>query len=399
MKKQLLIILALSITALWAGNSIFSYDGFPVQNYGRDIYSLGMGDAGASDIFRYNTGYANPAMHNRSNRTLFSTGMLMGYTFYESEYEGQSKSFWDDMLDFPYFNVSVPIGRHRLGAQFNSHSSGLLSNQLSLPDGSVEKQISDKYLYRADIIYSLNVKNLNVGLSGNLYFGHDNLSFTQTGNYGSFDTRETLVRDFKNPSLTIGVLQTFNKLAFGAHYNLPVTLKGESVRSSIHETEAAIDYEYKLPGQANISVTAIPHPQFKIAADVSYESWSQISDAYRDGIKAGIGLAYEPDPELHKTAFMKLPMRVGASMRQLPFKDQDGETIDEMALSYGLTFPLKREINRIDLGLQLLKRGSLDKNKLSDTSIMLMIGFTGFDVISKATDRTAPREIPEKEDF
>jgi hypothetical protein len=29
---------------------------------------------------------------------------------------------------------------------------------------------------------------------------------------------------------------------------------------------------------------------------------------------------------------------------------------------------------------------------------MLMIGFTGFDIISKGIDRTAPRDIPEKEE-
>lgn len=393
------MFLVLSSALLWAGNSIFSYEGFPVQNYGRDIYSLGMGDTGGSDIFRYNTGYANPAMHNRSNRTLFSTGMLMGYTLYNSDYNGRKQDFWDDVLDFPYFNVSVPIGNHRIGAQFNSHSSGLVSNQITLPDGSVEKQTADKYLYRADLIYSTNIKNFNAGISGNFYFGHDNRSFAQSGNYGSYDTHESLTRDFKNPSLTLGVLQSFKNLAFGAHYCIPTTLQGESVRSSIHETEPTVDYEYKLPAQYNVSITALPMEQFKVAADFSYESWSQINDGYRDGMKAGIGIAYEPDPELHKTAFMKLPLRAGASIRQLAFTDKDGENIDEMAVSCGLTFPLKREANRIDLGLELTKRGNLSKNHLSDTSIMFMLGFTGFDVLSKAADRKAPRDIPVKEEF
>ena len=29
----------------------------------------------------------------------------------------------------------------------------------------------------------------------------------------------------------------------------------------------------------------------------------------------------------------------------------------------------------------------------------LMIGFTGYDIISKGKDKTAPRNIPEKEDI
>ncbi len=34
---------------------------------------------------------------------------------------------------------------------------------------------------------------------------------------------------------------------------------------------------------------------------------------------AGIGFAYEPDTETHKHIFLKLPMRLGGSMRPAPF--------------------------------------------------------------------------------
>ncbi len=396
MKKVLLVTLVLCAAVLWGGNSIFSYYGFPVRNYGLDIYSLGMGDTGASDIYRYNTGYANPAMHNRSNRTLFSTGMVMGYTNYESESNGVKKSYRDDAMDFPYFNVSIPAGKHRWGAQFNSHSSGLVSNQITLADGSIETQTADKYLYRADLIYSYNLGSINAGISGNYYFGHDKRYFSQDGG-NNFNTNESLIRDFKSPSLTAGILKSFDKLCLGAHYSLPVTMKGESVRHSIHDTEEAVDYEYKMPEQYNLSVTVLPAKQIKVAVDATYEPWGNVSESYRDCLRAGIGLAYEPDPELHKNVFMKLPMRVGASFRQLEFPDKDGNDIDELALSYGLTFPLKMDVNRIDIGLQFLKRGNLDTNQLSDTSLMFMLGFTGFDIISKAGNRTAPRDIPVKE--
>ncbi|MDD4309034.1 MAG: hypothetical protein PHO32_01505 [Candidatus Cloacimonetes bacterium] len=397
MKKNFLIILALCVSALWAGNSIFSYEGFPVQYYGRDIYSLGMGDTGASDIFRYNTGYANPAMQNRGNRTLFGTGIMMGYAIYDSEYNGKNENFRDDMLDFPYFSMSVPLGRHRLGMQFNAQASGLVNNQTELADGTIEKQSTDKYLYKADLIYSANYKKFNAGISANLYFGHDKQSFTQISSNNMFNTYESLVRDFKNPSVTVGALQSFDNLSLGAHASLPVTLKGESVRSTIHSTEPETDYEYKLPAQYNFSATYLPIKQFKLAADISYEPWSAIADTYRDGMKAGLGFAYEPDVDLHRTIFMRLPMRIGASYRQLAFSDKDGGDIDEIALSYGLTLPLKREVNRIDFGFQYLKRGDLATNNLSDTTLSLMIGFTGFDIISKPKDRRAPREIPTKE--
>ncbi|PKN74037.1 MAG: hypothetical protein CVU50_00235 [Candidatus Cloacimonetes bacterium HGW-Cloacimonetes-3] len=399
MKKHLFLVIALGVTALWAGNSIFSYQGFPVQNYGKDIYSIGMGDTGASDIFRINTGYANPAMNERTNRTLFGTGMIMGYTNYQSESSGIKESFRDDALDFPYFNVSVPIGKHRFSAQFNSHSSGVVSNQKKLADGSTEFQSTDKYLYRADLIYGTYFKNLQAGISGNFYFGHDNQSFSQTSDSYAFDTSEHLSRDFKNVGLTLGVLQRLKNMSFGAHVSLPVTLKGESVYANTHITEAKTDYEYELPGQFNLSSTVMATNNFKIAADVSYETWASISPQYRDTKKIGVGFAYEPDKDKQKTSFGNLPLRAGAYYRELAFKDKYGSAIDEMAVSCGLTLPLKSKVSRIDLGLQYLQRGDLGTNRLSDTSLMFMLGFTGFDLINKAKDNTAPRDIPIKEEF
>jgi hypothetical protein len=399
MKKHFILILALCATALWAGNSIFSYQGFPVQNYGKDIYSLGMGDTGASDIFRINTGFANPAINDHSNRTLFSTGIITGYTNYQSKTGANSKSFRDDSLDFPYFNVSIPIGKHRFSAQFNSHSSGIVANQAVLPDGTIEKQSTDKYLYRADLIYSTYFKNFNAGVSGNFYFGHDNLAFSQTGNYSTFNTSEYLTRDFKNIGLTVGVLQSLKNLSFGAHVSLPVTLKGDAVRGSIHNTEAAVVYHYELPAQINLSATVIPLNNIKIATDVSYETWASISSTYRDTKKIGIGIAYEPDKDRQKTAIGSMPVRAGAYYRELAFKDKKGSDINEIALSCGLTLPLKSKVSRIDLGLQYLQRGNLSKNQLSDTSLMFMLGLTGFDFIYKAKDNTTPRSIPVKEQF
>ena len=95
------------VCAISAGNSIFSYDGIPLRYYGQDIYSMGMGDAGSSDIFRVNTGYANPALNHTPNRALVSTGIMFGYTTYKSDENGTRK-YRDNSLDFPYFSINLP---------------------------------------------------------------------------------------------------------------------------------------------------------------------------------------------------------------------------------------------------------------------------------------------------
>ncbi len=400
----LMVLLLCGALPLTAGNSIFSYDGFPVQYYGKDIYSLGMGDTGSSDVFRYNTGFGNPAMHSPTNRVLLATGLIMGWTSYRSQdADGTRYSFMDDSLDLPYFSLSIPIKRHRLGFQFNSFASGVVSNQrqFTLEDSTVvtEKQSMDKYLYRADLVYSVRLGSLNLGMSGNYYFGHDNRLFEQEANYGLFNTREELDRTFKNPNLTVGAIYSFPKFALGAYYSPPCILKGGEARTSIHEAEEEVDYEYRLPAHLAAGVTVLPFPEIKAALDFHFEPYSRLDDpSLGDSWKASLGLAYEPSAEAHQHAFMRIPARTGISLRRLPFQANNSD-IDELGLSLGLSLPLKRDVNRLDLGFQYLKRGNLSQNQLADNSFLLLVGFTGFDILGKPYNRMTPREIPQKEEM
>ncbi|MCB5264826.1 MAG: hypothetical protein PHT37_01425 [Candidatus Cloacimonetes bacterium] len=396
MKKVIVFSLLMICALLWGGNSIFSYDGYPIRYYGKDIYSLGMGDTGASDLFRFNGGYGNPAQCSRSNKTIFGTGFIFGYTKYESEYNGAKSSFRDDALDFPYFSVSVPFKRHRFGFQFSPFATGVVKNQFARADSTIELQETEKYIYHADLIYSYIFRGLNVGLSGNFFFGHDYHTFEQVSADYTVPTTESLKSSFKNSTITIGAIQTLKDQAFGLHATLPVTLEGETKRNSFHSSEPLVDYDYKLPLMLTASYTGMMIKELKLASDFSFERYSQTSDDLRDAWKLGVGVAYEPDLSRKKHWWQKVPLRAGYAYRQLSFPSA-GEDVDENTISAGLSIPLKNEINRVDMAFQYQTRGSLETNHLQEKSYMMMFGFTGFDIITTAPDRKAPRDIPKAE--
>ena len=401
MKRLIVLILIMMMvcSAIWGGNSIFSFGGMPVRYYGNDIYGLSMGDTGLADNFRYNAGFGNPALHNASNRTLLATGMVFGFTKYASE---GGKSFVDDALDLPYLSLSVPVKKHRLGLQINSHSSGLVNNAVKYLTADslnvTEKHAMDRYLYRGDFIYSYRVGKFSAGASLNYYFGHDVRSFNQDAGFSPYNTYEELIRTYKGPSLTLGTMANFDRFSAAMYVSPQIKLKGSSKRVSLHTSEPEEDYEYELPWELGLGTSILPFKEHKVNVDLHYEAWKQVADDLEDGIKLGVGWAYEPVAETRDSYLKKLPLRAGLSLRTLPFKVK-GEPIDEYAVSCGISFPLKRDINRLDFGFQLLKRGDVNTNKLSDTSFMFMLGFTGFDIIGKAGDRTAPRDIPVKEEM
>lgn len=393
------MVMMMACGTIWGGNSIFSYHGMPVRYYGNDIYGLSMGDTGLADNFRYNAGFGNPALHNASNRTLLATGMVFGFTKYASE---GGESYLDDALDLPYLSLSMPVKKHRIGLQINSHSSGLVKNHRSFTTADSlnikETQIMDRYLYKGDLIYSYRLGRYSAGASINYYFGHKVHYFYQDAGFKPYNTEEELALTYKGPSFTVGTMANYDRFSAAVYYSPKITLKGNSQRSSLHTSEPETDYETELPWELGLGASILPFKEHKMNVDLHYEAWQQVDSTLQDGIKLGVGWAYEPVAATRDSYLSKMPLRAGFSWRTLPFK-VNAEPVAEYAVSCGVSFPLKRDINRLDLGFQMLKRGNLDTNKLSDTSFMLMLGFTGFDIIGKAGDRTAPRDIPVKEEM
>jgi hypothetical protein len=409
--SQLLICLPIIVLAstlpLYGGNSIFSYHGAPCQNFGNDIYGMSMGDVGVSDIFRKNTGYGNPAMLGNTTKTLFSTGLLFGWTGYSSEYSNANKTFKDNSLDFPFFSVAVPYRSHHFGFQFNSLASGVAKNRTPVTVDTVsftELQSVDSYIYRADLLYAYSLKFINLGIGLNYYFGHDIRAFEQQFNpetgYVVFDTHEILERTYKNPSASVGITANLKSTALGAYFTKGCTLSGEIIRSSIHETENLGKTEHIIPNHIAAGLTQKLGNEFKVSTDVKIDLWGMENQTQypKDSWKIGIGFAQEPSEGSKTTLVGQMPKRFGIYHRLLPF-EVNNNPVTETALTCGLTLPIKQSDNRLDFGLQYLWRGNLDKNNLQDRSLMFMLGLTGFDVISHEYKRMTPREIPEIEEL
>ena len=164
MRFKVIIIMVFISTTIF-GNSIFSFEGMPIQSYGCDVYSVGMGGTGSGDLFRVNTNYFNPANIITANKVILSTAVSMGYQWY---IDNIGNSYRDNGLFFPYFNFAVPISNHKFAFNFNSFSSGNIENQKAgVWEGYEYTEINriNSSLFKAELIYAYKNPFVNAGLS------------------------------------------------------------------------------------------------------------------------------------------------------------------------------------------------------------------------------------------
>ncbi|MDP8231258.1 MAG: hypothetical protein P9L91_01170 [Candidatus Zophobacter franzmannii] len=411
----LALIVSMSCGFLWAGNSIFSRYGFPIQNEGYDVYGMGMGNTGAGDFLRLNYGVGvNPALCANSNSVLISTGLKMGYTNYEDKSGNYNK---DDSFDFPYFSIQVPIRRHHIAFQFTSFMSGNLSSQSSstptidgVPYELETYETVYSYIYRADLMYAYRFKYLNVGIGANYYLGNRKMKFTQDyiglgPDIGSndvangYDTFYEVSNTYANPGFMAGLGLKFKTMSMGLAYHSSVDLKNTREFKTILSSEVEEDESLILPHTINSGVTFKFNNTFKTNVDFRYEIWeeSDFNDNPENSWRIGAGIAYEPISGEDKF-YKRLPIRAGHSMRNLAYKVNNSNVI-ENTLTLGSSIPIKAISSRVDFAYQYSRRGDATENGVEETAHMFMIGISGFDIFQKTLKRDKPRDIPEAEDL
>ncbi|HNX00940.1 MAG TPA: hypothetical protein PLE74_01505 [Candidatus Cloacimonadota bacterium] len=398
----LVLILFCMIIPAWAGNSIFSFDGFPNQYYGNDIYGLSMGDTGMADTYRLNTGFGNPALIARTKNAVFSTGVMFGYTNYKDD---TNKKFRDNSLDFPYFNMVIPISNHKLGFQFQSLSSGIVNDQRTITPADTteisytERNAVDSYLYRVDFMYSYPYKYFDFGIALNYYLGHETHSISQDSGNSPFNTFYSLYKTYDNPGVSIGFIKKMKKMSTALTYVSAAKLTGDSELKSIQITNDLGKSEYNLPNRFSLGMTLNHNDKFRSSYEIHYDMWNAANNPENteDSWKIGVGADYIANNNAdHFLA--RMPLRAGLSWRRLPFL-KNGNAIDEKSASIGLTLPLKNPDNRIDLGFIFSMRGDKSKNLVQENSAMFLLGITGFDIFTREHRRTEPREIPKVEEI
>ncbi len=400
-----LTIAFLSLSGLGA-NSIFSFHGFPVHESSSDLYGTGMGETGIGDVFRKNTGFLNPSLSTTLNQVYFSSGLVYGLYYY---YDDQDNEFRKDGLHFPYFNVIIPLKRHRIGFDFTPVLSGnsdfySYDNEIDIDGYLFQYNEINKvrsYLYKASLLYAYKHRIADAGISFDYYLGHRFRAWSQEDNGTeaaySIDSKYEFNKTFRNPGVTIGLNRRMGNLSLGIMYRKSVTMKGDKELVTRHSVYDLGESSFDLPDKIGFGSAFRLTDNFRLTTDLEYDLWSK-TDSYEDPsdtYKVAFGLAFEPywgDEKWYKN----IPLRTGGYYRILPFQ-VNGNDLSEMGVTFGFTLPLPSPNAQLDFAFKYLIRGDSGKNGYQDKNILFGIGLSGFDFFRSRPRKIEHRDIPEAE--
>lgn len=388
-----LLLLLLCIPPAFAGESAFSFNGYPYLSPAQDVYGSGMGDTGSGDLFRKNLSLANPSLAVTFDKVVFSTAAKFGYINFKNKNGQKHKG---DGFNLEYFDIVVPLYNHRVGVQLNSLMAGNYEYETDYSwDGNdfIETNKIESFIYQANIFWALKNNFVNVGLAGNYYFGNRTRFFKQDFDVnGMFDTIYESEQTFKGAGATVGLSKEFNNISLGLAFSSEAKLTGDSSYKSIHDTASLDDGEFKLPNRILAGFTLKPIDRLKGSIDFSYLNYKALdSNEYTsDAFKFGLGVAYEPLWGYGEW-YERIPVRAGFYYYKLPF-EKNGNEIIEKAATVGITAPIKNI--SIDFAVNFLQRGNANDNGIEDNAVFFSIGVSGFDVFKKRVKRIKHRDIP-----
>ncbi|MFO7890269.1 MAG: hypothetical protein R6V04_08000 [bacterium] len=397
MKKLILffLILLLYNQSLICG-SVLSSRGLGMDFEHPNTRAQGMGYFAIANIDPYTISKINPASLFIHKATHISASYFNENNFYEDQLHGDAFSQYSN---FDGFNIVIPLHKN-FGISSGLTPLTRIDYKISF-DNSIDLFEYTKSIYGSGGLNSFDLscywsyKNrFSIGITGRYIFGninktwrvnYDNTTFVQT-KY-SFSTKN----DGFNYKLGI-IVQPLSSITIGAVYSptvrinnntsqdMAIKLKDEATTTTLKTHKGSISY----PGSYGVGVSYKIKKIGLFGIDYSLSEWESLlindqKPTYVNNInKFSFGFESISSNNPNTSYLKQIRYRTGLCHMSSLSLDPEGNEILESWISLGLGLPLKGRIAEINLAVNYGKRGSLQKNGLSENllrvSLSLSIG-------------------------
>ncbi|HDQ46103.1 MAG TPA: hypothetical protein ENN17_11515 [bacterium] len=230
------------------------------------------------------------------------------------------------------------------------------------------------------------IKNLSVGVSGTFAFGRIledwRVTFPQGSDFTA--THDEVSTHYEGRGITAGLLfRPKDWWILGAVFSRDIELDTRTDVNNIATTLPERVGGYTYPGFWGIGTSIYIQNKWMIGMDFRQTDWTRLAMNENPVPKTvtanqfSVGIEKIPNPDPFSRYLGRIPLRIGATHKPYFSRDEKGNTIPETWMTLGLGLPLFLNASHIDLALGFGRRGSLDKNGISENLMRLTLSLTG----------------------
>lgn len=373
-----LLVLAETVAA----GSIFSRRGLGLLRYRDNVRAIGMGGVGIALNDSIASYFLNPASLTRINLT-----RIQGDFRYERANidlgVGENGLFSDGGVNS--LSLAIPV-KHGQVVAFGVRPYSFSDFKFERQDSTATESLSSLGgLSELYLGYARQLGAVRVGATVDFYFGR--LDRIWRLNYEDSELRnseDVLNRQVTGVGLHFGAQMQPGRWRLGSAIGLPTRLNVTTELNTLPGFTGVIGKsKLKLPFWWSAGVGYAPNRRWLLSADYRTQRWGAVEPAELLGdrgvnsFELSVGGELIPSFDMLSGYFKRVSYRLGGNYQQLPYAEPLGKNVKQMTLNFGLGLPFGRGYNRIDLAVELGKRGSLTDNLVKENIVLLHVGIIG----------------------
>lgn len=365
-----------------AAGSIFSRRGLGLLRYRDNVRAIGMGGVGIALNDSISFYFLNPASLTRINLT-----RIQGDFRYERASidlgVGDTGLFSDGGVNS--LGLAIPV-KHGQVVAFGVRPYSFSDFQFLREDSTGTESLSSlggiSELYLG---YARQLGAWRVGATADFYFGR--LDRIWRLNYESSEIRnseDVLNRQVTGVSLHFGAQIQPGRWRLGSAVGLPTRLNVTTELNTLPGFTGVVGKsKLKLPLWWSAGLGYAPNRRWLLSADYRTQKWGSVEpaellgDRGTDSFELSLGGEFIPSVDALSGYFKRVSYRFGGNVQQLPYEEPIGKSVKQMTVNFGLGLPFGRGYNRIDLAVELGKRGSLTDNLVKENIVLVHVGIIG----------------------
>lgn len=397
-----LLLISQLVVAQGSGSSPYSQYGYGMLDDNSFGAGRGMGGVGYALQSNRQINVMNPASYASMDSLTFLTDMGISFQNTFLEEDGTNQSVANASLE--YLAIQFPLSK-RMAASIGMvpYSAVSYSYLQSIPySTNSDEEAGTAYstgtgsINQAYIGIGANLyKGLSVGVNFSYLFGsltyNNTIAPSSISEYSVYYEQMT-VRDYhlqigvqykmnlsKQESLTLGAVYTPKKNLLGDYTIAQYAYDSSSTLSTSVIDTLDLGDSYELPQSLGFGVSYIRDNSLTLAADVTYQNWSNVLYAgeegnFSDRLKVAVGAEIVPSPRSRKY-LERVSYRAGAFYSN-SYITMYGDPLREMGASIGLGLPVTGDKSLVNLSLEYVNRQPSSTSLITEQYLRVSVGVT-----------------------